>query len=271
MLVDLHTHSTFSDGRYTPTMLVEEAAARGISVLALTDHDSCKGIPEAQEALAKIGAKMRIITGVEISTQFADDDVHILGYHVDTQCRALCEKMHEMRHVREIRLYAMLKKLADLGYHVEVEVRDSKNRAVGRPHVAKALVAKGYFKTVQDVFDVLLHRGGPAYVPQPKLSPQEAVDLIHKAGGIAVLAHPCELKDSQLAERLLSEIPFDGIEVYHPTADLEARQRILALAEKHNVLISGGSDFHGTEDRYPPNLGIWEVNYDDVKGVIEWK
>ena len=101
MLVDLHTHSTFSDGRYTPTMLVEEAVARGISVLALTDHDSCKGIPEAQEALAKIGAKMRIITGVELSTQFADDDVHILGYHVDTSVGHYAKKCTKcVMHVR---------------------------------------------------------------------------------------------------------------------------------------------------------------------------
>ena len=132
-------------------------------------------------------------------------------------------------------------------------------------------MAKGYFATVQDVFDALLHRGGPAYVPQPKLYPHEAVTLIHEAGGIAVLAHPSELVDKTLPERLLAAEPFDGIEVWHPSADAQAQSHWLALAKERELLVSGGSDFHGIHDRFPTKLGIWQVQYDDVKGVIEWK
>lgn len=269
--VDLHMHSTFSDGRYTPTMLVDEAARLGMSVIALTDHDSWNGIAEARKAAEKYAGRLRVLTGVELGTQYEDDSVHILGYHVDMSCEPLHAKMNEMRHAREHRLFAMLEKLDKLGYHVEVEACDPKNRAVGRPHVAKALVAKGYFDSVQAVFDALLHRGGPAYVPQPKLSPQEAVALIHEAGGIAVLAHPSELVDKMLPERLLRAEPFDGIEVWHPSANAYDRERWLRLAQERGLLTSGGSDFHAIPDRFPPKLGIWHVRYEDVKGVIEWK
>lgn len=271
MQVDLHTHSTFSDGRYTPTQLVEEAVAKCVRVLAITDHDSWNGVPEAQVAAAKYSDKLRLITGVELGTQYENDSVHILGYHVSMECQALHAKMDAMRHAREYRLYAMLEKLDHLGYHIEVEACDPTNRAVGRPHVAKALVAKGYFDTVQEVFDVLLHRGGPAYVPQPKLTPEEAVSLIHLAGGIAVLAHPSELTDSTLPERLLAAVPFDGLEVYHPSADITAQANWLALAKNRRLLISGGSDFHGIPERFPSHLGLWKVEYTAVRGVIEWE
>lgn len=269
-LVDLHTHSTFSDGRYTPTQLVEEAAVKGIAVLSITDHDSWNGISEAQEAAKSCG--IRIITGVELGSQVKGESVHILGYHVDTNNQPLLSKMDEMRHGREQRLYKILEKLDNLGYHIEVEACDPQNRAVGRPHVAKALVAKGYFSSVQEVFDALLRNGGPAYVPQPKLSPEEAVELIHNAGGIAVLAHPSELKDDKLPERLFQAIPFDGIEVYHPSsADTDEFAKWLALAARYKLLVGGGSDFHGIPDRFPTELGIWQVDYEAVQGIIEYK
>ncbi|MDO5787282.1 MAG: PHP domain-containing protein [Phascolarctobacterium sp.] len=269
-LVDLHLHSTFSDGRYTPTQLVEEAAAKGIGVIAITDHDSWNGVAEAQAAAARLG-NVRILTGVELGSQYENDSVHILGYHVDMGCDALHAKMDELRHGRERRLEKMVAKLHSLGYPIEVEACDPLNRAVGRPHVAKALVAAGYFKTVQEVFDALLRRGGPAYVPQPKLAPEEAVALIHAAGGIAVLAHPSELADASLPERLLRTVPFDGLEVYHPSADKEAQAKWLHLAKELGLMVGGGSDFHATPDRFPTELGIWQVHYADVKDVIEWK
>ena len=269
-LVDLHMHSTFSDGRYTPTQLVEVAAAKGLAVLALTDHDSWNGVAAAQAAAARLG-NIRVLTGVELGTQCENDSVHILGYHVNMSCEPLHAKMDEMRHGRELRLTRMLAKLDGLGYHIEVEACDPKNRAVGRPHVAKALVAAGYLITVQEAFDAELHRGGPAYVPQPKLAPEEAVQLIHEAGGIAVLAHPSELSDGTLPERLLRAVPFDGVEVYHPSADKKAQAKWLQLAQELQLLVGGGSDFHAIPDRYPTELGVWQVRYEDVKGVIEWK
>lgn len=268
--VDLHMHSTFSDGRYTPTQLVDEAAACGVDVISITDHDSWNGVAEAAAAAEIHG--IRVITGVELGTQVHGESVHILAYHVDTANQPLQDKMNEMRHARELRLYKILEKLDNLGYHIEVDACDPKNRAVGRPHVAKALVAKGYFNSVQEVFDALLRNGGPAYVPQPKLSPEEAVELIHNAGGIAVLAHPSELSDDQLPENLLKNIPFDGIEVYHPSAaENNDYTKWRALAEKYKLLVGGGSDFHGIPDRFPVTLGVWKVDYDAVKGIIEYK
>lgn len=269
-LVDLHTHSTFSDGHYTPTQLVEEAVTKGLTALSITDHDSWNGIGEALEAAQ--GHNITIIPGVELGSQVNGESVHILAYHIDTTNIFLQAKMDEMRYGRERRLIKILEKLKNLGYHIEVEACDPKNRAVGRPHVAKALVAKGYFGNVQEAFDVLLKNGGPAYVPQPKLAPDEAVELVHNAGGIAILAHPSELSDGELPERLISTIPFDGIEVYHPSSsDKNEFDKWLHLAEKYKLLVGGGSDFHGILDRFPTELGIWKVKYDAVKGIIEYK
>lgn len=269
MLVELHTHSTFSDGSYTPTELVEECVQKNIGVLAITDHDSWEGIAEAEEAARKYSDRIKIIAGVELSAQEDEASVHILAYRIDTNCSKLYDRMNALRYGRELRLTKILAKLADLGYNITIEECDPFNRAVGRPHVAKALVAKGYFKTVQEVFDVLLHNGGPAYVPHPKLSVEEAAELIHLAGGIAVLAHPSELKDGEMPERILARKCLDGIEVYHPCADAEDRKKWLKLAEQYDVLVAGGSDFHGLPDRFPPALGIWQVEDRQVKKLLE--
>ncbi len=270
MLVDLHTHSTFSDGRYTPTQLVQEAYAKGLRALAITDHDSWNGVDEAMQAAAKLG-NLKIVPGVELGAQYGEESVHILAYYVDMTNEPLLAKMNEMRHARETRLLKMLEKLHALGYEIAVEACDPKNRAVGRPHVAKALVAKDYFQTVQEVFDALLRRGGPAYVPQPKLSPAEAIELIHQAGGIAVLAHPSEITDAALPEKLLDMYAFDGIEVYHPSADVAMQKHWLDVAQKHHLMVSGGSDFHGIPDRFPNQLGVFEVHWKNVAQVIEYK
>ena len=276
MLVDLHMHSTFSDGRLTPTELVQQAIEQHLGVIALTDHDSWNGYAEAQaeaERQARLtGQRLRVLVGVELSTQHEGRAVHVLGYHVDRGCQALLDKMNEMRHRREHRLEEMLAKCKTQGMELTVEACDPRNRAVGRPHVAKAMVEKGYVKTVQEAFDKYLHRGGPCYVEQPKLSPSEAVHLIHKAGGLAVLAHPSEIEDSTVPELLVSNIPFDGIEIWHPSAtEHNDFAKWQALALKYQLRLSGGSDFHGILDRFPAKLGIWQVEYDNVKEIIEYK
>lgn len=271
MLADLHTHSTYSDGKYTPEQLVDEAVKADICFLSLTDHDSWNGVSEALAASGKYRGKIKVIPGVELGTQLLDNSIHILGYYIDMQYEPLLEKMHEMRFARERRLYKMLDKLHQLGYNISVDACDPKNRAVGRPHVAKALVAAGYFATVQDVFDVLLKRGAPAYVPQPKLLPQEAIELIHKANGIAVLAHPSEINDVNLVEKLLKNYAFDGIEVYHPSADADAQQYWLQLAQKYKLHVTGGSDFHGIPDRFPTKLGIFKIKAEAIGDIINYK
>lgn len=277
MLVDLHLHSTYSDGRYTPAELVRTAVEKHLRIIALTDHDSWNGYSEALAEAERFNAGLsepiiKVIRGVELSTQYGENDVHILGYHVDASCEALLTRMDDLRYKREHRLEQILAKCQALGMNISVEACDPKARAVGRPHVAKAMVAKGYVATVQEAFDKYLHRGGPCYVQQPKLTPKEAVDLIHTAKGLAVLAHPSEIKDANLPERLLMELPFDGIEIWHPSAaDANSREKWLELAKKYNLLVSGGSDFHGIPDRFPSELGIWQVFYENTAGVIDYK
>ncbi len=260
MLIDLHTHSTFSDGRYTPSQLVAMAAAADIKLLAITDHDSVNGLEEALNAAKSVPNAPQIVKGVEMGSQAGEYSVHILGYNIDIHNRNLLAKIEEMRHARETRLHRMLDKIAALGYHITVEDCDPKNRAVGRPHVAKALVAAGYFQSVDEAFEVLLKRGRPGYEPQPKLSPEEAVRLLHEAGGIAVLAHPAEIENLQLVNMLLTNIAFDGIEVYHPSADEKMQQYFAQLAQEKQLYISGGSDFHGVEGRFPEQLGVFKVD-----------
>lgn len=270
MFADLHTHSTFSDGKYTPTQLVDAAAEAKIRYLAITDHDSWNGVAEAVKHAKKVQS-VTVIPGVELGTQYYGKSVHILAYYVDMHNDVLYKKMNEMRHAREIRLFKILDKLHQLGYEITVEACDPQNRAVGRPHVAKALVAKGYFQTVQEVFDKLLKEGGPAYVPQPKLAPDEAIELIHAAGGIAVLAHPSELNNAELVQELLNKFNFDGIEVYHPSSTEQDKALWQKFAEQHQLLISGGSDFHGIPDRFPAQLGIFNIHQELLSGIIKYK
>ena len=272
MYVDLHMHSTFSDGRYTPEMLVEENFKLGIRVIALTDHDCIDGVESALRAAEKFQGAMRIIPGLELSTEANKRPVHILGYYVDMDNNNLLDVLHWLRDSRENRLLRMLDKLQELGYDIKPEYCMAGGRSLGRPHVAKALVKAGYFNEAQEAFDKLLYFGGPAYTPYAKLFPEDAVKLIHEAGGLAVLAHPTEIENDDLVLSLLDKLPFDGLEVYHPSALTKERQEFLKkLAQERNLLITGGTDFHGVPDRFPAQLGEWIVNYEDVKEILAWQ
>ncbi|NCD07982.1 MAG: PHP domain-containing protein [Negativicutes bacterium] len=271
MFVDLHIHSTFSDGFFTPKEIIDTAIAKKIAALSITDHDSVNGYLAALAYLKTLKNGPKMFSGIELSTQDEDKNIHVLGYHFDAAYEPLLSRTFELRHAREIRLEKIIEKVRGLGFDIEVEVTDTSHRAFGRPHVAKALVEKGFFKSIQQAFDVLLKRGRPAYVPQPKLTPQEAVDLIHQAGGIACLAHPSELKNFNLVETLIKETNFDGIEVWHPSANEVESSSYFKLAQKYKLLICGGSDFHGDTGRFPHSLGEFLVLYENVKSVIEYK
>ena len=228
------------------------------------------GFIAARQYIEKILNGPRIFSGIELGTQIEEKAIHILGYHFDENYEPLLERTYELRHARESRLAQIVDKVNSLGYNVAVEATDISHRAFGRPHVAKALVEKGYFKDIQEAFDILLKRGKPGYVPQPKLSPSEAVDLIHQAGGIAFLAHPSELKDLTFVKSLLESIKFDGIEVWHPSA-ADEMHTWLEMAKTYKLLTSGGSDFHGDNGRFPKKLGDFSILYKDVKSMIEYK
>lgn len=273
MLVDLHMHSTCSDGLYSPEWLVNTCYEKGIKKMALTDHDNLSGIQLAMDAAAALPEPIEVIRGVEISTELYNESIHILGYHIDPNNQKLNSKLMEMRRRRRMRVLKMVEKLTDMGYEIEINLLNPVKKTIGRPHIAKLLVAKGYFKNSLDCFEKLLKRGAPAYVPQPKLSPAEAISLIHGAGGIAVMAHPSEINDDTVPERLIQECNFDGMEIWHPSAKTpELIEKWYKLAKKYDLLTSGGSDFHGIKgSRYPDELGLWQVQYENVQEVINWK
>jgi hypothetical protein len=257
MKADLHVHSSASDGTVTPGEVVELAAGSGVTHLALADHDTVEGIPEAAEAARHAG--IVLIPAVELSSTTVDRrDVHILGYFIDAGHPILKDRLAELRVARRSRAVAILESLVNAGIQLDLsEVLDHAGEgSVGRAHVARALVDAGYASSVPEAFKRLLGRGGPHYVPKVVQSPTEAMALIHAAGGLAFLAHPgvCDMGDTLVS--LVSE-GLDGVEVYHSDHTAEQCAHFSALAETYGLLVSGGSDFHGPEG---PNPAIGSIS-----------
>jgi predicted metal-dependent phosphoesterase TrpH len=242
--LDLHVHTTASDGQYTPSQLVALARKRGLDVLGITDHDTTDGIPEARRAA---GNSPTIIPGIELSAEDESGDVHILGYFLDIDNRAFQDQLAHFRADRYQRGEKIVARLHDLGMPIEWErvTAIAEGGAIGRPHIARALVDAGYVESLGEAFDRFLYNGGPAYVSRKRLSPEEAITLIHSAGGAAVLAHPGLVKDylSLLAARLIPA-GLDGIEVVHPKNDPTTRLNLRGIAAQNGLIMTGGSDFH---------------------------
>jgi 3',5'-nucleoside bisphosphate phosphatase len=244
--VDLHAHSTASDGAVTPTGLVAAARQAGLDAIALTDHDTVGGVREA--TVASGGAGLRVVPGVELSAVDASGETHILGLHL-ADLEALDPRLTELRDMRRTRAERIVQRLNALGVRVTMDdvLKQAAGGAIGRPHVARALIANGWVGDVRSAFDRYLAAGRPAYVPKDRLSLADAIAIVHRAGGIAVLAHPGA---SATAERLkaLVALGLDGVEVRHPSHDEGEIARILALTERLGLLPSGGSDWHGQPD-----------------------
>lgn len=259
MKADLHIHTTASDGRLTPTEVINQAIEAGLSYIAITDHDTVDGII----ALGGMSnTRINIITGIEFSTDLPGREVHILGYFIDIQNELLNHQLMILKNSRFNRIHEMIQKLSELGYYLEYEhIKKIAGQSVsiGRPHVAKALVEKKYFTTIADVFDSLLKKDGPAYVPHYKLTPYQVSDLIKQAGGIAILAHPGLINDDNLVRELIAH-SIDGIEVYHPSHTEDQTDQYLNIAKQHNLIVTGGSDFHAIPGRFPEKLGIFYVD-----------
>lgn len=275
MLADLHIHTTFSDGIYTPEKIVAQARASGITAIAITDHDNIQAYNRAARTIHFRHLDLELIRGVEIDTDYKGKDVHVLGYHFDPYNQPLLQAMAWTRVGRIARIRKIVERVNALGYPLTfAEVREEANgsKSLGRPHIARVLVKKGLFSHTQAVFDALIASGRPAYCRQVKLSPKEAVDLLHGAGGIAVLAHPAEIEDPALVEELLDTVPFDGMEVWHPSVLKEnPRHDWLKVAQDHGLLTSGGSDLHGNAGRFPLHLGEFPIPYARVEGIIRGK
>jgi hypothetical protein len=243
---DFHTHSTASDGVLTPTQLVDLAASRGVRYLVLTDHDSLEGIAEARAAAAKHPG-LKLIPGVELSTDIPGTEVHMLGYFVDPEDRELQRHLAEFRAARLDRGRRMVERLAELGMPIAWErVREiAGDAAVGRPHVAQALLEKGYVASIQEAFEKWIGRSGPAYAERERMTPAAAVRFIVDAGGLAVFAHPGYTEN---AESLLPELKaagLAGLEVYYRDYDDTKIAALEDLARKYGLIPTGGSDYHG--------------------------
>ena len=256
---DFHCHSTASDGILSPTKLVDLAAGQGVRIMALTDHDSTEGVAEARRAAAR-HAGFTLIPGVEMGTDIPGAEVHVLGYFLEPENDELQERLRRLRDSRVLRGKRMTEKLQALGYQIEwPRVQQiAGDGSVGRPHVAQALLEKGYISDVAEAFKDLIGRNGVAYVEREKMTPAEAVATIVRLGGIPCLAHPHELElDDLLAD--LKAAGLAAMEVYYKDYDEPTVERLLATARRFDILPLGGSDYHGLygeNERLPGDIPL---------------
>lgn len=248
-MIDLHTHSTFSDGSLTPEELVRAAVRSGLAAVALTDHDNVAGVPRFLAAAAKM--PLRAISGVEISADFYPGTMHILGYFVDPHNAPLEEALKWIREGRELRNEQILKKLIELGLKItwdEVKSYAGED-VVGRPHFAQALLARGYVRSKDEAFERYLGKGKAAYADRRRFSPTDCIRLIREAGGVAVLAHPFTLglpfDEVRLLLRTLKDSGLGGVEVIYTEHTPEMQSAYDAMAKELDLVPTGGSDFHG--------------------------
>jgi predicted metal-dependent phosphoesterase TrpH len=250
---DLHMHTFYSDGYHSPEQLIDKAYNQGISILSITDHDSVNGINEAIDYADKYS--IEVIPGLEISTDIRDTEVHILGYFVDPQNKDLEHYLTFFREERVKRAIRMVKKLNILGLDINIDdvLVFAKNSAIGRPHIAQALLAKGQVKSFFEAFYKYIGNHAPAYERKVHLSPQSAFKIINDAGGLSFIAHPGNMPEILIKE--LIDAGVDGIEVIHPSHSPEQVRFYRGIVNEYFLLESGGSDFHGGKREDNENLG----------------
>jgi hypothetical protein len=249
--VDLHAHTTASDGTYTPAELVHEAARRGVRVLAVTDHDSVDAVTPARVA-AREHPPLEIVPGIEINTDDPGGEVHILGYFVDHEAAWFLELLREFRDERAARVHRIAERLTALGHPIDAEEVFAlvQEGSAGRPHIAQIMVRRGYVGTVREAFDRFLATGKPAYVPHRKVGSREACEIIRRAGGLAVVAHPVFHDDPEAMLRALAATGLlDGVECYYAEHSPEQTAQFIGLCRQLDLVPTGGSDFHGPRVR----------------------
>ena len=247
MKIDLHVHTNASDGKLAPAELVALAASRGVGLLAIADHDTVSGITPALAA-ARQHHGLQIIPAIELSSYAPGNEVHVLGYFIRHDNPELAEELQVLQNSRGERARAIVDKLQGLGLDISLtRVQEIAGEgSIGRPHIAQALMEKGYVSDFREVFDKYLGHGGPAYVERHKLTPAQAVGLVLRCGGIPVLAHPTTLNLDELLPGLLSA-GLMGLEVYYKDFSPETRQNLANLAKRHHLIATGGTDYHGIE------------------------
>ncbi|MBI4379747.1 MAG: PHP domain-containing protein [candidate division NC10 bacterium] len=253
-VIDLHAHTTTSDGALLPQELVRLAKARGVSVLAVTDHDTLAGIPSAMAEGARVG--LEIVPGVEVTAYVDDLEVHILGHFIHPDDARLTEFLAVSRDDRIERIRRMIDKLWSLGLPLDAEeiLKHAPGASVGRPHLAQAMVRRGYVSSVQEAFDRYLTAGKPAHVERARIPAAEVMSAIKRAGGVPSLAHPGVYRRDEMIPRLVEQ-GLMGLEVHHPDHDADAIFRYERMRLRYGMLAAGGSDYHGAPGLRTSSLG----------------
>jgi predicted metal-dependent phosphoesterase TrpH len=255
-LVDLHVHTNASDGRYSPAEIVNRAAQAGITVLAITDHDTVYGITPALDA-TKFFPNLTMIPGVEINTDTPQGEAHILGYFIDYTNPELLSILKNLRESRQDRARKIIAKLDTIGMPLSWErVNEiASTESIGRPHIARAMLEKGYISSLKEAFEKYIGRDGPAYIERSKLTPVQAANLILNAKGLPVLAHPFTVNEPEAIIRVLKENGLVGIEVYYGGYSTTSISLLLSLSRKYSLIATGGSDYHGLDEKTEIGIG----------------
>lgn len=268
---DLHIHTNFSDGKFSPEEVVSMAKKLGLNYMAITDHDTVEGILNLYENGFYPSKSINIIPGIEMSAASEKREIHILGYNIDIFNQELTDNLVEVSESRWTRFSEIIEKLNANGYDIsetDVLTIAGASKSISRSHIARALVKKGVFKSVREAFHEILDRGKPCYVPHFRLSVERIIEIIHNAGGIAVLAHPKLVYDDVLVEELL-DLGLDGIEVFYPEHSNMDTAKFKNMAKKRNLIMTGGSDYHGVSARHTIELG--EFLLDDKYAAAIYK
>lgn len=269
MKADLHLHTTASDGKLSPREIVRRASGMGLGVIAITDHDTVNGVAPALEEAAKF-PQLKVIPGVEISTDIPEGEAHILGYFVDYLDPEFNHALEELRDSRYERGRRIVARLADLGIEIDWErvLQFAAGGTVGRPHIAQALLEREYVPTVRDAFTKYIGRNGVAYVERKKLTPVEAVGVIVKAGGLPVLAHPADIEPLEPLVVRLKKAGMVGIETYYANYSANKIAALETLARKHQLIASGGSDYHGLDITIGSEMGSVDLPQECVEKLV---
>ena len=266
---DLHIHSTASDGRFSPAELVRKAADEGLAIIALTDHDTVDGIAAALDAVQAF-PMLRLIPGIEISTDIPEGEVHVLGYFIDHTDRDFQAALEKMRNSRWERARRMVTKLEKMGCPVDWErvCEIAGDGTIGRPHIAQAMMERGHIEFFQEAFEKYIGRDGPAYVEREKVTPSGAVELILQAGGLPVLAHPLTIPEPEQLATKLQAVGLIGIETYYASYTAEDVRRLATIADRHNLITTGGTDFHGIDANADTLIGGVKIPEKSVERLL---